>query len=119
MNKKSAFQWGRRIRTGVAKIDAGNIAGLGGVMRVLVVVERGAAPTLLSSSRRCCCEHSSSALPPQFSSAQDESISASFLSRERFFGEKERSSSPLFFFTFCSPGSGSRFILFSLRLQHI
>jgi len=52
MNKKSAFQWGRRIRTGVAKIDAGNIAGLGGVMRVLVVVERGAAPTLLSSSRR-------------------------------------------------------------------
>jgi hypothetical protein len=39
-----------------------------------------------------------SALPPQFSSAQDESISASFLSRERFFGEKERSSSPLFTF---------------------
>jgi hypothetical protein len=49
MNKKSAFQWGRRIRTGVAKIDAGNIAGLGGVMRVLVV-ERGAHSAIIISA---------------------------------------------------------------------
>lgn len=98
MNKKSAFQWGGGFEGG-RKIDSGNIAGLGGVMRVLVV--RGAA-------RRPLCyhhlgalrtnQHSSSAnRAAQFSSAQDESISASFLSRERFFGGKAEA---LLFFTF-------------------
>lgn len=91
MNKKSAFQWGGGFEGG-RKIDSGNIAGLGGVMRVLVV--RGAHSLryhLLSAraanepptfQQRAACAN------PQFFSAHKTSLFPLFYPESDFSGKK-------------------------------
>jgi hypothetical protein len=120
MNKKSAFQWGRRIRTGVGKIDAGNIAGLGGVMRVLVV-ERSAA-------RRPLCYHHLGALRT-FQQCSASSILQCtrrvyfrffFIPRAIFRRKRAEQLSSLFFFYFLQPWLWLSFhLIFSPFTTHI